>query len=91
MQSLRLQQVEPYGLTERETQISLLLLDGQTMRGIAEELFITERTVKFHSRNAYEKMGVSSKKELMQKFSNLPPTPAEPPLAPGAKSGGHSS
>lgn len=91
MQSLRLQQVEPYGLTERETQISLLLLDGQTMRGIAEELFITERTVKFHSRNAYEKMGVSSKKELMQKFSNLPPTPAEPPLAPDAKSGGHSS
>ncbi len=81
LQALRLQQVEPYGLTERETQIALMLLDGQTMRGIAEELFITERTVKFHSRNAYEKMGVSSKKELMQKFSDLPPAPAESPLA----------
>lgn len=91
LQALRLKQVEPYGLTERETQITLLLLDGQTMRSIAEELFITERTVKFHSRNAYEKMGVSSKKELMQKFSDLPPTPTEPPLAPGANDGLRSS
>lgn len=77
VQALRLKQVEPYGLTERETQIALLLLDGQTMRGIAEELFISERTVKFHSKNAYEKLGVSSKKELMQKFSDLPPAPTE--------------
>lgn len=49
-----------------------MLLDGQTMKGIAEELFITERTVKFHSKNAYEKIGVASKKELMQAFSDLP-------------------
>ena len=63
--------LEPYGLTEREREVVMLLLDGQTMGGVAEKLFITERTVKFHSRNAYDKMGVSSKKELMQKFSKL--------------------
>lgn len=64
--------MEPYGLTEREQQIVTMIIDGQTMGGIAEELFITERTVKFHSKNAYDKLGVHSKKELMQMFSDLP-------------------
>lgn len=67
----QLKVMEPYGLTDREQQIVAMLLDGQTMRGIAEQLFITERTVKFHSKNAYEKLGVHSKKELMQLFSEL--------------------
>ena len=63
--------MEPYGLTEREQQIVTMIIDGQTMGGIAEELFITERTVKFHSKNAYDKLGVHSKKELMQMFADL--------------------
>ena len=63
--------MEPYHLTEREREVVLLLIDGQTMGGIAEQLFITERTVKFHCRNAYAKLGVHSKKELMQMFSGL--------------------
>lgn len=37
-------------LTEREQQIVTMIIDGQTMGGIAEELFITERTVKFYTR-----------------------------------------
>lgn len=76
VQRRRQQQLAPFGLTERETQIVVMLLDGQTMKGIAEELFITKRTVKFHSKNAYEKIGVASKKGLMQAFSDLhePPT-----------------
>nr|WP_274381271.1 helix-turn-helix transcriptional regulator [Gordonibacter urolithinfaciens] len=61
--------MEPYGLTEREQQIVTMIVDGQTLGGIAEELFITERTVKFHSKNAYDKLGVHNKKELMQMFS----------------------
>ena len=52
-----------------------MLLDGQTMKGIAEELFITERTVKFHSKNAYEKIGVASKKGAHASLFR----PAEPP------------
>lgn len=63
--------MEPYGLTEREQQIIAMIADGQTLGGIAEELYITERTVKFHSKNAYDKLGVRSKKELMQMFSKL--------------------
>lgn len=67
----RLATMEPYGLTERERQIVAMIVDGQTMGGIAEELFISERTVKFHSKNAYGKLGVRNKKELMQMFSEL--------------------
>lgn len=65
----QLKLMEPYHLTEREQQIVTMLIDGQTLGGIAEELFITERTVKFHSKNAYDKLGVHNKKELMQMFS----------------------
>ena len=70
IQAHREQMLAPYGLTEREREIVLMILDGQTMGGIAEELFITERTVKFHSKNAYDKIGVHNKKELMQLFAN---------------------
>lgn len=83
VQRRRQQQLAPFGLTEREMQIVVMLLDGQTMKGIAEELFITERTVKFHSKNAYEKIGVASKKELMQAFSDLP-SPRHETLQPSA-------
>lgn len=72
LQAHQLKAMEPFGLTEREQQIVMMILDGQTMGGIAEDLFITERTVKFHSKNAYEKLGVRNKKELMQMFSDLP-------------------
>ena len=65
----QLKLMEPYGLTEREREIVAMIIDGQTLGGIAEELFITERTVKFHSKNAYDKLGVHNKKELMQMFS----------------------
>lgn len=75
VQRRRQQQLVPFGLTERETQIVVMLLDGQTMKGIAEELFITERTVKFHSKNAYEKIGVASKKGAHASLFR----PAEPP------------
>lgn len=71
LRSHRLKMMEPYGLTERERQIVTLIVDGQTLGGIAEDLFISERTVKFHSKNAYDKLGVRSKKELMQMFSEL--------------------
>lgn len=60
-----------YNLTEREHQVMLLLLDGRTFGGIAETLYISERTVKFHSKNAYGKLGVHSKREALQLLNTL--------------------
>lgn len=67
----RLEVLEEHNLTGRERKVIMMVIDGQTMGGIAEQLFITERTVKFHCKNGYTKLGVHNKKELMQMFSGM--------------------
>ena len=56
------------GLTSRETEIGLLVVNGYSNRRIAEELYISEFTVKKHLTNIYEKTGTSGRKELKQKL-----------------------
>ena len=51
-------------LTEREKQITALLLKGRTYKLIAEELFLSENTVKTHVKNIYSKLGIKRKSEL---------------------------
>ncbi len=52
-------------LTQRESQIAELLLKGRTYKMIAEELYLSENTVKTHVKNIYSKLQVKSKVELM--------------------------
>lgn len=53
------------GLTNRETEIVEALRIGKSYKTIAEELFISERTVTTHIHNIFEKTGVSNKIELI--------------------------
>jgi DNA-binding NarL/FixJ family response regulator len=48
-------------LTAREQEILQALVSGLSNREIAEQSFITERTVKSHLSNIYEKLGVHSR------------------------------
>jgi ATP/maltotriose-dependent transcriptional regulator MalT len=48
-------------LSERELQVLRLLAGGKTNRAIAEELFISEKTVARHVSNIFDKVGVSSR------------------------------
>jgi DNA-binding NarL/FixJ family response regulator len=48
-------------LSERELQVLHLLAAGRTNRAIAEELFISEKTVARHVSNIFDKLGVSSR------------------------------
>lgn len=57
---------EELGLTHRETEIVMLILDRCTYEEIAEELSISKYTVKRHVHNIYEKAGVSRRDELIR-------------------------
>lgn len=48
-------------VTDRELQVLRLVAGGQTNRGIAAELAISERTVERHITNIFTKLGVSNR------------------------------
>lgn len=48
-------------LTEREQEILILLANGTSNRDIAARLFVSENTVKFHLKNIYSKLAVTSR------------------------------
>lgn len=51
-------------LTKREQQIAELMAWGATKKDVANKLFISERTAENHTRNIYEKTGVTKVNEL---------------------------
>ncbi|MDB5211128.1 MAG: hypothetical protein JWQ30_1955 [Sediminibacterium sp.] len=53
-------------LSQRETNIASLILDGRTNKEIAQELSIEVSTVKTHVNNLYAKLKVGSRKELLR-------------------------
>ena len=53
-------------LTERESEIAALLMGGRTYKMIADELFLSENTVKTHIKNIYSKLSVNNKTELIK-------------------------
>lgn len=54
----------PDALTPSERRVAELAADGLTTRGIAESLFVTPKTVEFHLRHIYQKLGVNSRDRL---------------------------
>lgn len=56
---------QAHGLTARETEVLILLGRGHTAAYIAEELVVSESTVRSHRKNIYRKLQVSSRSELI--------------------------
>jgi DNA-binding NarL/FixJ family response regulator len=52
------------GLTERERSIVVLIAQGKSNRGIADELTVSERTVETHISNIFFKLGFSSRTQI---------------------------
>lgn len=67
--------VASYGLTGREEEIVRLVARGLSTREISGALFISEHTVNNHLRSIFEKAGVNSRREMVQRlfFENLMP------------------
>lgn len=57
-------------LTVTERKVFELYLAGKTTQETAEEVGIKETTLKFHNKNIYAKLGVSSRKQLLY-YANL--------------------
>jgi DNA-binding CsgD family transcriptional regulator len=56
----------PGPLTHRELQVAQLAAQGYTAREIGSQLHIGKRTVETHLANSYDKLGIRSKRELIQ-------------------------
>ena len=52
-------------LTPRELEVLRLLAEGETNKGIAERLVITEKTVKTHVTHIYNKLGANNRAEAV--------------------------
>ncbi len=65
-------------LTPSERRVAALAAQGQTNREIAQELFVTPKTVELHLGNTYRKLGVRSRHELPAQLAT-PDTPGSPP------------
>jgi len=50
-----------YGLTSREAQVAILLIQGQSNSSIAEQLQISPHTARHHTQHILSKLGVHSR------------------------------
>lgn len=56
---------EAHGLTKREIEVLQLICKGRSKAYIGEDLFISENTVRSHTKHIYEKLNVHSKQEII--------------------------
>jgi DNA-binding NarL/FixJ family response regulator len=69
----------PGGLTKREVDILTRLAGGATNKQVAEQVFLSEKTVRRHLANIYSKLGVSSRTAAVSwAYANRVVDPAAP-------------
>lgn len=66
-------------LNSREYEVALLASDRLTNSEIAQKLFITESTVKFHLSNILENLGIKKRKDLGHALESIYLSPTPPP------------
>ncbi|MPR33229.1 helix-turn-helix domain-containing protein [Salmonirosea aquatica] len=55
-------------LSERQREVLDCLAAGKSNREIADQLFISENTVKYHIRNIYQILDIKDRKDLLINF-----------------------
>ncbi|MDR0514549.1 MAG: helix-turn-helix transcriptional regulator [Coriobacteriaceae bacterium] len=59
------QLAKQHRLTKREREVLLLFARGRSYGRIEKELFIAQSTVNYHITNAYRKLGITNRQELL--------------------------
>ncbi len=60
------------GLTSQELVVARLAATGLTNRELAADLVVSIKTIEFHLRNAFAKLGVTSRRQLASGLARLP-------------------
>jgi DNA-binding NarL/FixJ family response regulator len=55
-------------LSKREKEIVMKVIEGSSNKVIANALFISERTVKFHCANIYRKLNIRNRTTLIAQY-----------------------
>jgi DNA-binding CsgD family transcriptional regulator len=61
-------------LTSQELVVARLAAAGRTNREIASELVVSLKTVEYHLRNAFQKLGIARRRQLAARLTELPTT-----------------
>jgi DNA-binding NarL/FixJ family response regulator len=72
-------------LTAQELQIARFVARGSSNREVAAQLFLSPRTIDFHLRNIFRKLGISSRIQLVAldlDGEHGSPAGAEPAITP---------
>lgn len=48
-------------LTKREVEVLMLVIEGKSSKEVADQLFVSKRTVDFHLANIYDKLNVTNR------------------------------
>jgi DNA-binding NarL/FixJ family response regulator len=70
----------PWGVSARELEVLELMAAGMRNRAIAEELSISENTVKFHVSKIFRKLGVTSRSQVAARASQRRLGPQPDPI-----------
>lgn len=62
---------EKYNLTKRESEIAALITLGTSYPKIADQLFISAKTVRKHVQHIFEKLNIQSKYQLLNKLNEI--------------------
>ncbi|MGH2947717.1 MAG: LuxR C-terminal-related transcriptional regulator, partial [Solirubrobacteraceae bacterium] len=69
-------------LTPQELQVALAIAEGASNREAAAALFLSPKTIEFHLRNIYRKLGIRSRTQLVRAVLTSPDqAPPEPALS----------
>lgn len=58
-------------LTRRELEVLSLVIEGKSSKAVADELYVSKRTVDFHLANIYEKLQVSNRVQAFRRAASL--------------------